>query len=60
MENLLNLEPTETYLKGINKLPNKQQELIKKIANILSIGINLLLNYSWINHILLKQKLFMT
>ena len=51
-ENFLSSKPAEFYLRGINKLPDKRQELIKKImANILLVEINSLLNYSWISYL---------
>ena len=57
VENFLYLKPVEFYLRGINKLPRRW---FKIIPNILLTKINSLLNSSWINYILLEQKLFMT
>ena len=49
-------KPTEFYLRGINILLNKWQEVIQNNGN----EINSFLHYSWISYILLKWKLFMT
>ena len=43
-------------LRGINKLPYKCQVVIQNNGEL--IEINLLLNYSWINYILLKQIIY--
>ena len=57
---ILSSKAVEFYLRGINKLSNKSQEVIQNNGERLLIEINSLFNYSWINHVLLKQKLFMT
>ena len=59
MENFLSSKYAKFYLRGINKLPDKLQGVIQNNdkKKKLLIEINSLLNYSWINCILLKQKL---
>ena len=55
----LSLKPAEFYLRGINKLPDKWDEVIQNNSER-TIEINSLFNYWWINYILLKWKLFIT
>ena len=45
-KNLLNSKPADFYLRGINRLPDKWQEVIENNGDILFIEINSLLNYS--------------
>ena len=51
MENFLSLKPVEFYLRGINN------QVIENNGEYIEIN---LLNYFWINSILLKWRLFMT
>ena len=60
MENFMCSKPAEFYLRGINKPSDEWQVVIQKMVNRLLIEINSLFNYSWLNYLLLKRKLFMT
>ena len=58
VESLLSLKPAKFYLRGINKLPDDWQEVIEN-KDEYNIDWNLfILNYSWINYILLKGNYF--
>ena len=58
MENFSSSKPAEFYLKGINKQPDKWQEVIQNNGKY-TTDWNSLLHCSWINYIQLKRKLFM-
>ena len=60
VENFFSLKLAGFYLREISLLTNKWLKVIQNNVNILLMENNSLLNYSEINHILLKWKLFMT